>query len=459
MAPRRKTPLPFDGYIRISRVGGRAGESFISPDVQRETIERLATFHGLEVGEVVQELDVSGGKPIAERELGRLIRKVEAGESGGLLVWKVSRFSRNLADGAMAADLVREAGGRIIGDDLDSAAPMGRAILGFLLGWAEEERDARKTGWREAQIRAAERGVHPTRTPVGYTRDPEGRLAPDPVAAPAVTKMFRMRAGGASLQDCANVLQEVTGKGWSRSSVRQMFTSQTYLGRIAIGDSIYKESSHPALVDERTWQLSQRDGKRPKHDGSLASQGILAGFIRCAGCGHMLTVSASGPPAARVASYTCRRVRASGVCPAPASGTVDKVDAVVGPGLAARVGSVDLEAAPVELHDAQAAFAAASRELDEFLAAGLISELGPELYRREVARRREAVTTTASAYADALDAQDRLAAADDGSLEARREFARRVIASVTLAKSTRGRWQPIEERLEVVWRDVGVAQA
>lgn len=31
--------LRLDGYIRVSRVGGGVGESFISPEVQRERIE------------------------------------------------------------------------------------------------------------------------------------------------------------------------------------------------------------------------------------------------------------------------------------------------------------------------------------------------------------------------------------------------------------------------------------
>jgi hypothetical protein len=34
--------LPVDGYIRVSRVGDRSGESYISSDVQREAIERWA---------------------------------------------------------------------------------------------------------------------------------------------------------------------------------------------------------------------------------------------------------------------------------------------------------------------------------------------------------------------------------------------------------------------------------
>ena len=49
----------FDGYVRVSRVGRREGESFISPHIQRETIERLAKAKGLKLGEVVEELDVS----------------------------------------------------------------------------------------------------------------------------------------------------------------------------------------------------------------------------------------------------------------------------------------------------------------------------------------------------------------------------------------------------------------
>jgi DNA invertase Pin-like site-specific DNA recombinase len=456
MTPKRKTQLPYDGYVRVSRVGGRGGASFISPDVQRETIARLAAFHGLEVGEVVEEIDVSGGKDIEARELGRLIRKVEDGESGGLLVWKVSRFSRNLLDGVMAADRVRQAGGSIIGEDLDSTAPMGRAILGFLLGWAEEERDARRTGWHEAQARAAARGVHPTRTPVGYTRDAEGRLAPDPAAGPAVAEIFRMRASGASLQECADVLAKATGKGWGRSSVRQLFTSQTYLGRIAIGDSIYQEDAHPALVDERTWHLAQREGRRPTHDGSLASQGVLAGLIRCAGCGHVLTVTASGPPGARVASYTCRRVRASGVCPAPASATVAKVDAAVLPGIDERPSphtGFDQYLATVD--ESAGAFEEAVQELDTFLEAGLVSELGPDLYRREVARRRQAVEEARSRWeADHAQGATLVRAGDATGLDYQRARARQAIEAVTLAKADpkRGRWQPIEERLEVEWR-------
>lgn len=64
--------------------------------MQRETIERLAVAKGLDLDEVVTELDVKGSTAAHDRELGRLIEKVEHGESTGIVVWKVSRFARSL---------------------------------------------------------------------------------------------------------------------------------------------------------------------------------------------------------------------------------------------------------------------------------------------------------------------------------------------------------------------------
>jgi hypothetical protein len=49
------------GYVRVSRVGPRGGESFLSPALHLEKIARVAAREGLEVVEVVEELDASGG--------------------------------------------------------------------------------------------------------------------------------------------------------------------------------------------------------------------------------------------------------------------------------------------------------------------------------------------------------------------------------------------------------------
>src|SRR5262245_50796542 len=162
--------LVLDGYIRISRVNGRNGDSFLSPKVQRDTIERIAHAKGVELGEVVEERDVSGGKKVRERELGRLVEKVENGESNGLIVWRVSRFARDLQDCVEAANRVTGAGGRFIAEDIDSTMPYYKAMLGFLGGLAEDQLEERRSDFNEARRRAVERGVHVGEAPVGYRK-------------------------------------------------------------------------------------------------------------------------------------------------------------------------------------------------------------------------------------------------------------------------------------------------
>ena len=44
-----------DGYVRVSRVAGRKGDSYISPKVQRDKITGWAKLHDVELGEVVVE--------------------------------------------------------------------------------------------------------------------------------------------------------------------------------------------------------------------------------------------------------------------------------------------------------------------------------------------------------------------------------------------------------------------
>lgn len=445
---------PYAGYVRVSRVGDRTGPGFISPDVQRDTINRLAGAHGLELAEIVEELDVSGGKAVDDRELGRLVREVEAGTLAGIIVWKLSRFTRSLLDGVTVTDRVRQAGGRVLGEDLDTAAPMSRPILAFLAGYAEEELAQRRAGWHEAQVRAAARGVYPSRAPLGYDKGPDGRLVPN-AAAPHVTKAFKMRELGASMPAIQAMLRE-HGIRVGLTTVADTLRNPAYLGRIVHGQgekAIHVEDAHEALVDERVWQAAQRKGPTPTRNGSMAGQGVLLGLITCAGCGRPCTLTRSGNRG-RLA-YVCRR-RKDSDCPAPAGGYVDEIDALVAEGIAARtpekIGYWD---AMREANALGEAHQAAVTELEDFLDGASISALGAETYNREVARRR---TRVQEAW-DAFDEANRrglamLALGETTGIEHDRALARAALESVVLHKSTgHGQWgPPVSERVAVTWR-------
>ena len=87
--------LPLSGYIRVSKIGDRSGEGFISPDVQEKAIREWASRTGVQVLLEPAELNVSGGtmdRPI----FNSIMEKIRSGRSGGIVVYKLDRFARSL---------------------------------------------------------------------------------------------------------------------------------------------------------------------------------------------------------------------------------------------------------------------------------------------------------------------------------------------------------------------------
>jgi site-specific DNA recombinase len=297
--------------------------------VQRDTIERLAQRNGVTLGEIIEEIDVSGGKPIDERRLGEQVRAVEAGESEGIIVWKLARFSRSLLDGVTVASRVMKAGGRLIADDFDSNNPMAKAMLGFLLGVAEEQLDERREGWAQARAHAIRRGAYPTKTPWGYDRDESGRLVPNS-KAPIIRELFARRARGATISELGEFLADVpppnsdraTGS-WSHSTIAQVLRNRAYTGEAKHGEYTNTDA-HPAIVSRAQFDAAKvaKPVRTPK-GSPRSSEALLAGLARCAGCGHTLKIVTGHGGRLR---YYCKGPYANGACPARCLIRVDELD-------------------------------------------------------------------------------------------------------------------------------------
>ena len=57
----------------------------LPPESRLGTVGLWCKLHGERPGEIVVEEDVSGSVPVDERELGRLLRKIEDGASDGIV--------------------------------------------------------------------------------------------------------------------------------------------------------------------------------------------------------------------------------------------------------------------------------------------------------------------------------------------------------------------------------------
>jgi DNA invertase Pin-like site-specific DNA recombinase len=287
------------GYVRVSRVGGREGDSFISPPLQREQIEAVARREGLEVVQVLEELDASGGdnrRPLWNRA----IEMVESREVAGIAVWNLSRFSRSTRDFLNAWDRIERAGGQVYSatENLDH-----KLLRTILVAVAEAERDRAAEGFRAAQLSAVERGIHIAgRVPLGYRRGADRRLEPDPDASPIVVGLFERKAKGMSHEALARWVQEQGVEGFSSTGVRWVLGNRTYLGE-ARGAGKVVQGAHPAIVSRALFAKCQTRGVQSQRSGVIASRFLLQGVATCAGCGRGLRLSTSGDGRA---FYRCR---------------------------------------------------------------------------------------------------------------------------------------------------------
>ncbi len=296
-----------DGYIRVSQVGGRRGDRFISPSVQREQIESWTSSNNAVLGEVFEELDQSGARndrPL----LIEAIERVERGESGGVIVAKLDRFGRSVVDGLRAIARIEEAGGTFISvaDGIDLGTPTGKLVMRILFSIGEWEFDRVRTNWDIARGRAIERGLYICRkAPIGYRRTEDGRLRLDPAAAAVIREVFAQRERGLSLDLIAEFLNDSeleteVGGAFTGQTVHKIIANTAYRGEAHSG-SHRNPKAHEPIVDASTWQACQRQQRAPRH----WVQGLVSGLIRCAACGRMMSATRPQGASSRFNVYRC----------------------------------------------------------------------------------------------------------------------------------------------------------
>lgn len=299
--------MRLDGYIRVSRVGGREGEGYISPDVQREAIERYAQEVGGTIVAWADDQDYSGGttdRPAFQR----ILERIRAGETDGLVVMRIDRFARSVADGAAIIRELSDAGKVFASchERIDPRTPEGRFMLHSFLNNAELFLNQTKAQWWTAKSRAVARGVHIGPTPLGYRREKSMPLEPDPVYGPAISDLFTRAASGRhSDTELARWMQARAprreGRRWQSSEVRRWLRTRVYLGEVRYGDLV-NTAAHPALTDPGTWERCQRE---PGEQRRAPSPFLLRGLIRCAHCRYGMGGQSRGGANQSTPVYRC----------------------------------------------------------------------------------------------------------------------------------------------------------
>jgi site-specific DNA recombinase len=372
------------GYLRVSHIGGRTVDRFHSPEEQAAEIEAWAKRHGHAVDLLAPELDAKGSD--ASRPIFRqAIEGVKSGVYSGVVVAYLSRAGRDLRLMLDLWDEVEGAGGVVYfaRENIDASTPSGRLQRNILASIAQHELEERREGFERARRGAVERGVWQRRqTPRGYLRDRDTRrLVPDE-RADEVKKAARDFLAGARIVALGERL------GMTPGGVRAMLRNRVYLGELRVGKH-RNTDAHPQILDPETFEAVQNkldSGSRPPR--SEAPLALLAGLVRCASCGHVMTRKQSKGAVA----YGCPTHHSGERCPRPASIGCHRLDPHVEAIALAQLDVLRVAVAEGDgAVDAQRDLGEAEAELSGYLQAVEIAGIGTPDAAAGMRSRRERV--------------------------------------------------------------------
>jgi DNA invertase Pin-like site-specific DNA recombinase len=290
-------------YCRVS-TDERLDQSFNSIDAQREAGQAFIIAQRAEGWiPVVDDYDDGGfsGGNMERPALKRLLADIDAGKVDIVVVYKIDRLTRNLADFAKMVELFDQRGVSFsaVTQQINSATSMGRLMLNILLSFAQFEREV--TGERIRDKIAASKakgmwmgGVPPLGYDVG-----QRQLVVNEAEAKTVRHIWQRFVELRSTTELARELnrQGVTTKAWTNSKgvfrtgrpITKQNLYKTLRNPIYLGVIRHKGKNHPgqheAIIDQALWDqvqaiLAEESSERAamtltKHKTDALLRGIL----------------------------------------------------------------------------------------------------------------------------------------------------------------------------------------
>jgi site-specific DNA recombinase len=457
------------GYVRVSQIGARQGDTFLSPDLQRDRIKAWAAYRQASIVDWYTDLDVSGRTGVYRPEFERLMADARDHRFDVVAVYRLTRFGRSVKDTAgRYAELLDLGIGLVsVTEDIDTTTASGKFMQNMLFAMAEFESERIGEEWKGVHRNRRARGLHhATRGVYGYACEGAVPVAVEAAEAVAVRGAFQRRASGQSLPAVRDWLHAEGhrprrgGEWFSLSSLRSLLSNPLYAGLVQAGDELIP-ASHPAVITRDVWDTVQAMGgtaRPPRH-----TAGLLAGLVRCASCdGRMQSSYSRG-----VKLYRCADAR-SERCPRPTSIRADRLDEYAEQQLLRHVGGKkgrvggDPQRRRKEVERLKARSRDLQRALDRLADERyLLGSLDEDEYARQTQRlleERGQVDEQARAAAAAPQAPKVEVLGRDAwqraPVLARQRIARAAIDRVVIEPPEKGRerWSQVQDRARIEWR-------
>ncbi len=283
-------------YIRVSTV--KQGERGSSLQEQRGAIEAYARKNSLTVAQWFEEKETAAKR--GRRVFNQMLRLLEKKRAVGVIIHKIDRSARNLKDWSDLGEMIDQGiEVHFAHESLDLHSRGGRLSADIQAVVAADYIRNLRDEVRKGIMGRLKQGIYPLPAPIGYMDQGGGRpKAPDPATAPLVRWAFETYATGKSnlhsLQAdlYATGLRNRRGRKVSISGLSCLLNNPFYIGLIRIkrtGELF--QGIHEPLISKQLFDRVQAIlNGRTKNQG-LKNDFLYRRFLRCAGCGYLLTGS------------------------------------------------------------------------------------------------------------------------------------------------------------------------
>ena len=288
-------------YTRKSSEEGLEQE-FNSLAAQREACEayiRSQQHEGWALAKTRYDDGWFSGGSMERPALQQLLTDIRTGRIDIVVVYKVDRLTRSLADFARLVEIFDKEGVSFVSvtQQFNTTSSMGRLTLNVLLSFAQFEREVTGERIRDKIAASKQKGLWMGgNVPLGY--DASGRtLVINPAEAETVRQIFALyRELGRvrRVKEAADQLglktkrgttangSERGGKPLSRGHIYRLLSNPIYTGQIAHKGQLYP-GQHPALIDAEAWtavrdQLAAK-ARRHRSQVGAAEPSLLAGML------------------------------------------------------------------------------------------------------------------------------------------------------------------------------------
>jgi site-specific DNA recombinase len=288
-------------YTRKSTEEGLE-QAFNSLDAQREACAAYILSQAHEGWELVNEHYDDGGWSggnMARPALQQLLSDVAVGKIDVIVVYKVDRLTRSLADFARIVEALDRADASFVSvtQAFNTTTSMGRLTLNVLLSFAQFEREVTSERIRDKVAASKRKGMWMGGpVPLGYRLE-NRKLVIDEGESPTVRHIFERYLELGSVGILTDELAAsgvrtkvrpyangrcVGGVAFSRGSVAQLLQNPLFMGKVKHRDQLF-DGEHEAIIDQNVWdkvqQLFATNRRERLHGKRSRSPSLLTGLI------------------------------------------------------------------------------------------------------------------------------------------------------------------------------------